>query len=161
MQLIPLVTLWPLLTQVQHTVSPSVMFSVFGTKARPCPTVTSHTRGPGVSHGVWRGRGVGVGLAVARDEPINAKIVTKAAMNKSKGKGTTARNRRQTSLLFGFVVTRNSRSNVLSAFLAETAGEFQLFYADRMAAHRRSDRRHDDLCADRFHKHDHASIGGL
>jgi hypothetical protein len=102
MQLIPLVTLWPLLAQFQHTVSPSVMLSVFGTKARPCPTVTSHTRGGNPSHGVQRGRGVGVGLVVAVDEPINAKIVIKAAMNKSKG--TTVRNRTQTNLLFGFVV---------------------------------------------------------
>jgi hypothetical protein len=124
-QLIPLVTLWPLLDHVQHTVSPSVMFSVFGTKARPpCPTVTSHTRGGNPSHGVPRERGVGVGLTVASDEPINAKIVTKAVMNKSKG--TPVRNRRQTSLLFGFVLTRNYRSTALSPFLAQPVDEFQL-----------------------------------
>lgn len=40
---------------------------------------------------------------VASDEPINAKIVTKAAMNKSKE--TTVRNRRQTNMLLGFVLT--------------------------------------------------------
>ena len=65
MQLIPLVTLWPLLTQFQHTVWPSMALTIFGTKARPCPTVTFNTGGGICSHGVLRGRGVGVGLAGA------------------------------------------------------------------------------------------------
>ncbi len=134
MQLIPLVTLWPLLDHIQHTVSPSVMFSVFGTKARPpWPTMTSHTRGGNPSHGVPSERGVGVGLTVASDEPINAKIVTKAAMNKSKVK--TVRNRRYTNLLFGFVVMRIT----LSAFLPNPQSSFNFFSADPMAAHRKSD----------------------
>jgi hypothetical protein len=72
----------------QHTVSPCVMFSALGVKTRPpCPTVTSHTRGPGLSHGVARGRGVGVGLVLARDESER-----------------TARNRTQTNLLFWFLI---------------------------------------------------------
>jgi hypothetical protein len=74
---------------------------------------------------VGRGRGVGVGLAVAGDDPINAKIVIKAAMNKSKK--TTVRKRRQTNLLFGSIVISNGRSTALSAFLAEPADEFQPF----------------------------------
>ena len=37
----PLVTLWPLLAQVYRTVSPVPMFTVLGTNAKPCPTVTS------------------------------------------------------------------------------------------------------------------------
>ena len=99
MQLIPLVTLWPLLAQDQHTVSPSVIFSVFGTKARPCPTVTSHTRGGNPSHGVPRERGVGVGLAgVVR---VGMSKAAPVAANKMKQK--TARNRRPKNVLFGFV----------------------------------------------------------
>ena len=80
-QLIPLVTLWPLLAQVQHTVSPSTMSSLLGTNTSPCPTVTSHTRGPGWPQGVRRGRGVGVGLAVTSGESTNARLLTTAAMN--------------------------------------------------------------------------------
>ena len=80
-QLIPLVTLWPLLAQVQHTVSTSIMSSLLGTNMRPCPTVTSHPRGPGPSQGVRSGRGVGVGLAVTRSESTKATLVTTAAMN--------------------------------------------------------------------------------
>src|SRR6478672_10598610 len=70
----------PLLAHVQHTVSPSIMSNLLGTNARPCPTVTSHTRGPGGPQGVRRGRGVGVGLAVTAGESMNAKPVTKAVM---------------------------------------------------------------------------------
>jgi|SRR6516165_1267984 len=80
-QLIPLVTLWPLLAQVQHTVSPSTMSSLLGTNTSPCPTVTSHTRGPGGPQGVRRGRGVGVGLAVTSGESTNARLLTTAVMN--------------------------------------------------------------------------------
>jgi hypothetical protein len=35
------VTLWPLLTHVHRTVSPTLMLISFGTNAKPCPTVTS------------------------------------------------------------------------------------------------------------------------
>jgi hypothetical protein len=135
MQLIPLVTLWPLLAHVQHTVSPCVMLSVFGTKAKPCPTVTSHSRGPGLPHGVGNGRGVGVGLAVARDEPINSKTVTTAAMNKSKAE--TVRSRRQINVLLGIVLIK-CRSTALSTFLPGTTDGFQHFFAPiKLAAYRK------------------------
>ena len=102
-QLMPLVTLWPLLAHVQHTVSPSIMSNLLGTNARPCPTVTSHTRGPGGAQGVRRGRGVGVGLAVTGGESMNAKPVTKAVMVI---KRNTRGSRGNTNALFRFVVTR-------------------------------------------------------
>src|SRR5262249_30451210 len=41
MQGAPQVTLWPLLTHVHRTVSPTLMLISFGTNAKPCPTDTS------------------------------------------------------------------------------------------------------------------------
>lgn len=99
MQLMPLVTLWPLLAQFQHTVSPSVMEIMFGTNARPWPTVTSNNRGPGLSHGVGRERGVGVGLAGA----VRAEVSRATPVARNKSKQRKVRNRTLTNVLFGFV----------------------------------------------------------
>jgi hypothetical protein len=115
-QLIPLVTLWPLLAQFQHTVSPTRMLTVFGTKARPCPTVTSANCGR-ISHGVGRWRGVGVGLAVAGDEPINTKAMTAAAMTSDKQR--TVRGRSDTNVRFDFVTDSQGCSDLSQRHLCQ------------------------------------------
>jgi len=80
-------------------VSPAVIVNVFGTKARPCPTVTSHTLGGNPSHGVPRGRGVGVGLAGV----LRVGMSKAAPVAANKHKQEIARNRRPENVLFGFV----------------------------------------------------------
>ena len=106
---------------------------MFGTKARPCPTVTSTNCGR-ISHGVGRGRGVGVGLAVARDEPINTKAVTAAAMTSDKQR--TVRGRSDTNVRFDFVTDSQGCSDLSQRHLAKDAMNYQDF-PDRKAAHRK------------------------
>jgi len=144
MQLMPLVTLCPLLAHVQHTVSPSIMSNLLGTNARPCPTVTSHTRGPGGPQGVRRGRGVGVGLAVTGGESTNAKPVMPAVITINR---STRGTRGNTNALIRFVVTGcNDRPSdifiaklrpVSSMALTRPSG----FFLEKAGAHRTRHRR--------------------